>query len=596
MRRHIFFAFFTFLITAVLFGQQQKVDSLKQLILQSKQPDSTRVSNLLNLSYAINNVNSDSALVYVEKAMELSRQLNWSKGIALSNRQKGLVFYHKSDYFNALACWQKALDSDLSKNNKLFEASVYSNIGNLYADLAEYDKALESYEKFLDISKLEKSPKDELIATFSVATVYTEQGKYKYAINKFLRAYDLAEANNLDFYIPTICNNLSKTYSYLSDNEKAIKYLNIGIEKAENQNDIFTLALLKRNLAEQYFNKDDLIEAETLLQESISLSQSYKTLEREAQSLRLLYQIYEKQDKFKEALETHKTYISLRDSIINEDTKAEFIERNLTFESQKLKTLADEEIKRQKLIKNGSILGGSLLVVSAIFGLIVYKRKRDAISKKQKAEFSAAVANTELKALRAQMNPHFIFNSLNSINDYISKNDANSASKYLTKFAKIMRQTLENSNQKEITLQDDLQLIELYMQIEAMRLDNKFSYSIEVDEAIDVENTLVPPLILQPFIENSIWHGISKKEDKGHIKIQIKKDKDMIVCVVDDDGVGLKENKGNSERISLGQSITKDRIDIINKIKKTKGTVVIKNKPEGKGVNVEVKLPLEIAF
>lgn len=594
--RHIFFAFFTFLITAVLFGQQQKVDSLKQLILQSKQPDSTRVSNLLNLSYAINNVNSDSALVYVEKAMELSRQLNWSKGIALSNRQKGLVFYHKSDYFNALACWQKALDSDLSKNNKLFEASVYSNIGNLYADLAEYDKALESYEKFLDISKLEKSPKDELIATFSVATVYTEQGKYKYAINKFLRAYDLAEANNLDFYIPTICNNLSKTYSYLSDNEKAIKYLNIGIEKAEKQNDIFTLALLKRNLAEQYFNKDDLIEAETLLQESISLSQSYKTLEREAQSLRLLYQIYEKQDKFKEALETHKTYISLRDSIINEDTKAEFIERNLTFESQKQKTLADEEIKRQKLIKNGSILGGSLLVVSAIFGLIVYKRKRDAISKKQKAEFSAVVANTELKALRAQMNPHFIFNSLNSINDYISKNEANSASKYLTKFAKIMRQTLENSNQKEITLQDDLQLIELYMQIESMRLDNKFSYSIEVDEAIDVENTLVPPLILQPFIENSIWHGISKKEDKGHIKIQIKKDNDMIVCIVDDDGVGLKEDKGNSERISLGQSITKDRIDIINKVKKTNGTVVIKNKPEGKGVNVEVKLPLEIAF
>ncbi len=594
--RHIFLAIFTFLITAVLFGQQQKVDSLKQLILQSKQPDSTRVSNLLNLSYAINNVNSDSALVYVEKAMELSRQLNWSKGIALSNRQKGLVFYHKSDYFNALACWQKALDSDLSKNNKLFEASVYSNIGNLYADLAEYDKALESYEKFLDISKIEKSSQDELIATFSIATVYTEQGKYKDAINKFLRAYDLAEVNNLEFYIPTICNNLSKTYSYLSDNEKAIKYLNIGIEKAENKNDIYSLALLKRNLAEQYFYKDKLTEAEALLKESISLSQSYKSLEREAQSLRLLYQIYEKQDKFKEALETHKTYISLRDSIINEDTKAEFIERNLTFESQKQKALADEEIKRQKLIKNGSILGGSLLVVSAIFGLIVYKRKRDAISKKQKAEFSAAVANTELKALRAQMNPHFIFNSLNSINDYISKNDANSASKYLTKFAKIMRQTLENSNQKEITLQDDLQLIELYMQIEAMRLDNKFSYSIEVDEAIDVENTLVPPLILQPFIENSIWHGISKKEDKGHIKIQIKKDKDMIVCVVDDDGVGLKENKGNSERISLGRSITKDRIDIINKIKKTKGTVVIKNKAEGKGVNVEVKLPLEIAF
>ena len=113
------------------------------------------------------------------------------------------------------------------------------------------------------------------------------------------------------------------------------------------------------------------------------------------------------------------------------------------------------------------------------------------------------------------MNPHFIFNSLNSVNDYIDKNDTGTASGYITKFAKLMRMILENSEQKEVTLEDDLKALELYMQLEALRLKNKFTYEIKVDENIDCENTLVPPLILQPFVENSIWHGIAKRTALG---------------------------------------------------------------------------------
>jgi LytS/YehU family sensor histidine kinase len=241
-------------------------------------------------------------------------------------------------------------------------------------------------------------------------------------------------------------------------------------------------------------------------------------------------------------------------------------------------------------------MGGISLFAMSVFGLFLYKRKRDAVAQVQEAEFSTKVANTELKALRAQMNPHFIFNSLNSINDYISKNDVDSASRYLTKFAKIMRQTLENSNQSEVSLEDDLKVLDLYMQVESMRLKNKFTYSIKVDDEIDRDNTMVPPLILQPFIENSIWHGISKKESNGHIDINITKKDNMLVCTVDDNGVGriLKTDTYSADNKSLGISITKGRIDILNKKKNTKGTVKMIDKEQG--VRVEVKLPLELAF
>src|SRR3546814_10477591 len=122
-----------------------------------------------------------------------------------------------------------------------------------------------------------------------------------------------------------------------------------------------------------------------------------------------------------------------------------------------------------------------------------------------------------MKALRAQMNPHFIFNSLNAIGNSIDKRDFETAGNYLTRFAKLVRLILENSEYREIPLATDLQVLELYIQLEAMRLKGKITYEIDVDEDIDAENTLVPPLIVQPLIENSIWHGLAPKDGHGRI-------------------------------------------------------------------------------
>ena len=575
-------------------AQQTKVDSLKAILNTHTDNDTLKVAVLLNLSFAINTIDSDSALVYANQALDLSNTLNWTKGKALSYRQKGLVFYYKSDYLNALQFSQNALIQAEPLGNKLLDASIYSNIGNIYADIGDLEKALTNYQRFLEIAKSQKSAADELTALTNIATIHVEQQNYTDAVTEFLKCLDLADKNGISAYVSIICNNLSKAYQYLQDDKNAIHYLNLGIEKARATDSQYNLSVLLRNLGEIYLKKGETTAAEKVLLESISAAKSSNTIDWQAESLKLLSSVYEKQNKNDQALSTYKSYIVLRDSILNEEKKSELIKKDLTFENQKNQALAQAEIKRQKLIKNGSILGGSLLLLMSIFALVVYKRKRDAVAQKQEAEFKTTVADTELKALRAQMNPHFIFNSLNSINDYIQKNDVAAASDYLTKFAKIIRQALESSSQKQITLSEDLKLVELYLQIEAMRLKQKFSYAISIDDAIEADNILVPPLILQPFIENSIWHGISKKEGKGHIQIDIKQKDGMLLCIIDDDGVGRINTDFINENKSLGMNITKNRIDIINRNKDTNGSITLTDKAQG--LRVEVKLPMHYIF
>jgi len=154
---------------------------------------------------------------------------------------------------------------------------------------------------------------------------------------------------------------------------------------------------------------------------------------------------------------------------------------------------------------------------------------------------------------------------------------------------------LENSEKKEVSLADDLKGLELYMQLEALRLNNKFTYAITVDKNIDQENTMVPPLILQPFVENSIWHGLSKKQGAGKILIDIKREDQMLNCTVEDNGLGRNQTHASIEgNKSLGMKITKARIDIINKIKNSKAAVELSDLAEG--LKVEVRLPFEVSF
>jgi hypothetical protein len=216
----------------------------------------------------------------------------------------------------------------------------------------------------------------------------------------------------------------------------------------------------------------------------------------------------------------------------------------------------------------------TLAIATIIFSVYLFYRRRITHikkKKKRKQPFNKQLAQIEMKALKAQMNPHFIFNCMNSINSYILENDKKTASDYLTKFSTLIRLILENSDKQKINLDDELAMLKTYLQLEQNRLDNKFDYHIEVEASIKTIAFEIPPLILQPFIENAIWHGLVHKTERGKINISIRKEPNRLICIIEDNGIGrskaalLKEQQVIKHH-SMGMKVTEDRSGSLNQL------------------------------
>ena len=276
-------------------------------------------------------------------------------------------------------------------------------------------------------------------------------------------------------------------------------------------------------------------------------------------------------------------YTSLKDSILTN----QFMFRLANYKQQgefkkQLTQLAlldkDNKIKEEKL-KHASeikwILIACLLIV-ALSGFIIYrnlslKRKNEKLeSQKTQSELQLKASELEMQALRAQMNPHFIFNCLSSINRFILKSETEAASDYLTKFSRLIRMVLTNSNKPFINLEDELDMLRLYLDMERLRFKDSFDYSIRFTNSIDASNVFVPPLLLQPFAENAIWHGLMHKEGQGHIEIELSADKRILTCIISDNGIGrskasMFKSKSAEKQKSMGLKITTERLALLNK-------------------------------
>ncbi|SHG67682.1 histidine kinase [Winogradskyella jejuensis] len=248
--------------------------------------------------------------------------------------------------------------------------------------------------------------------------------------------------------------------------------------------------------------------------------------------------------------------------------------------------LTEERNKSQQIIIYSLIGGLALFLIAAYFTYKYIKQQR--------------LANNllALKSLRSQMNPHFIFNALNSVNSFIASNDERTANKYLSDFSFLMRAVLENSEEDFIPLEKEIELLELYTKLEHFRFKDKFEYVIDIDKSIDVEAYEIPPMLLQPYIENAVWHGLRYKAEKGILKIEIKpKSEDEITIAIIDDGIGRERSKSlktenQKKHNSKGLSNIKKRIQILNDMYKDKIGVTIDDyqNTEDAGTKVEVTL------
>jgi tetratricopeptide (TPR) repeat protein len=508
-------------------------------------------------------------------SMELMKEYEMNgnlKSVAIVNGDLANMFVSIEDYDKALIHYEKALEIFKSGKDSLYIAAVHSNLGNLHYHRSDYLKAIESYKNAIAIDSLIENRKNRLATDISNLGInYGFAGEYALS-SKFI-SYG------------------NKLATEMADS------LRIGLNKSFEAK---ILLLLMQSSKGAMREPARLQSAVMLANDAVRILRRLKDLLALRSAYDNLAQVMEYAGDYRNALYAYREFVALSDSTGGVKSKVEVSRMEMSFEKEKELAILEAkhlmEIKKQKEVKRLILTGSILFALFSIAIFLIYRRQARLNTARQEAELKAQIADTQTKVLRLQMNPHFIFNSLNSISQYIRKNNAAEADHYLSKFAKVMRMTLENSEQPFISLAEELNALELYMQLEAKRLNDKFDYSIAIDPALDQESLQVPPLILQPFVENSIWHGFAKKEGKGHISIRIFQSNDMLNCVIEDNGVGLDGDKAAAQvekKQSLGTKITRARIELLNRLHGAEASVQLMERPETGGVQAALQLPLQ---
>jgi len=289
-------------------------------------------------------------------------------------------------------------------------------------------------------------------------------------------------------------------------------------------------------------------------------------------SEKLLSDIYSALNNPTESLVHYKEYIIAKDSLNNEENNKKFLRAEMNFEYQKREALLLEQNKRQSQFTWFAIIGG-LLFLGLIF--VTYNR----LQIKRRLTLQKEVAEYEQKALHLQMNPHFVFNCLGSISSFIVQNGTDSAIKYLSKFSKLMRLTLEYSKGSLIPIDKEIESLQNYLELEQLRFNNKFEFRIHTSSAIE-DDMALPPLLVQPFVENAILHGIVPKEGDGRIEVNFNVINNQLICTITDDGIGftksqaIKENSVKAHQ-SMALEITKKRLEMMESSTQQKAHVTM---------------------
>ncbi|MGC4234027.1 MAG: histidine kinase [Niabella sp.] len=624
-------------------AQQQQIDSLYTLLKNKELSDTNRLKMLNNYSRLSRFNNTNEALIKASEALQLARAIKDEYWIAQSILSMSMIFekmgeislvekcldiaevlFTKTKKYEALGLCLGQRSALLFHQGKLAEATDYNyrslklaeqtgdvleqakgygEIANIYFGLELYEESIRLFDSaYIHFVKL----KDSVLMGLCYANTgqaYINLKKYNEAGKRLDTAILFYKAAGREEVIDGLEPSIALVKAYSGDYDYALELIQNARIKAQKIGRLSWIARSNLNTARIMLLKMDgtgeinLALPLAYADEGLKMAERAENAKLQMDGMDLLAEIYERQGNYKRANLFRKNVAVQKDSVSNNNKIQEVAIKDLQYSNDKqqaiLQATHTAQIKQQKTVRNFLMGGAGLLLLSGGALFWSYKRRTESKTKQQEAELKAQISDTETKVLRLQMNPHFIFNSLNSVSDYIRKNDTEEADAYLTKFAKAMRMTLENSEEKEIPLADDLKALDLYMQLEAKRLNHKFTYEIKVDEGIDAETTLVPPLLFQPFVENSIWHGISKKEGKGHILVQVKKEDEMLRCIIEDDGVGRGDTataKLPAEKRSLGMKITKSRIDLLNKTKGSNASVSLKDKPQG--VEAELLLPL----
>ncbi len=563
--------------------------------------DKRGISDLYNQLAVIVGIQSryDESIAYSKKAYEYAVKAGDMGRITESLFTTGQAYLESGEYEKAFHFLQKAYQKNLEiKDHEMISLSLFT-LGQLYMYTGNYNSALIYFRngfRKLNIESLEDMKKTTVDIWFKMefAETFAHLGQFDSAwqyFNLFKPSGKIPDYNRIYLVSTGECYYLQKNYSRALDNFLSALPEH---EKLNDRNQVMrTLIGISKSSLELNMKSMALKYART----GLDLATTTKAIRYKRDAYQILYLLYDKRGIKDSANFYFREYRNVNDTVINEQTRANLaaqLYKEKIALLDKEKQLRVQELKQSAIQKRVMLFAiiGLLLFGFILIRNIILKRKNEKQrlehdleiqkleSERTKADLQQQATELEMQALRAQMNPHFVFNSLNSINRFILQNNKTQASEYLTKFSRLVRLILQNSQQALIPLESELESLKLYLELEAARFDHHFEFKIKVDTELETDIINVPPLIIQPFTENAIWHGLMHKEEKGKLEIELFQEDDMLCCKITDDGVGRKKaaelkSKSASTHKSMGMQITASRIEMLQQKKQSDAFIKI---------------------
>ncbi|WP_281298352.1 tetratricopeptide repeat-containing sensor histidine kinase [Flavobacterium limnophilum] len=608
-----------FILSIYCFGQENPKDALKKIETYSKK-DTIKVEMMVDYCVANTFSNSDKVLKMAQEAYTLSKEIKYTLGEIRSLNCIGNSYYQQAIYDKAIAHYTKALSiAEKSKDTKNIVIGK-NNLGNLYVRTNQPEKALpilKEADKILLQSGQENSQNRAAILT-NIGGLYSSLKKHKEAIQYHKKTLELCEKLKISFGIAIATCNIGEEYVLLQDYKTAYGYLKKSqlLSKKEGFNNF--LGKNYKNIGVVLWHQNKKEEAFEYLKKAITVCEKTNEQNVLIETLEIQQKFYAENNDFKNAHLTGLKLKKVTNSVIGIEKQKAVSEINTKYETEKKQNhiislqkdneIANLENKRQKSI----VLSLSLFILSAlILGYFIFNRfkikKQNELLKLQLQEAEKTIlaekkaSQSELKALKSQMNPHFFFNALNTIQSYIATNETEEATDYLNKFSKLTRMILEMTDKNWITIDEEIKMQTLYLNLQKTRLSN-FNFQINIKNP-SIHNATIPTMLLQPYIENAVIHGLAHKLGKRNLWVNFEiNTQNQLEIIIKDNGIGLTKaneinQKNSNKNTSFATKATLERLEIINrndlKIAVETNEVFDSNeKPEG----TEIKITMDLRY
>jgi two-component sensor histidine kinase len=515
-------------------------------------------------------------------------------------RTVSAVYHHQGKYTDALDYGLESSRLAESSAEPIQLLKSYLNLSGLYGELASPENALGSAndraryrieaKKYMILtyrySKKHASKLSQGATAFNLGSLYMESNQPDSAQLYISEAIRLGKETSFH----ELLSNAYRTQSKLLKNPDSILlWLDFATKEAVLAKNPINKVGTSLDKVKVLYEQKKFVLAEKLAIESLQDAIDLSLLNDQRSAYHLLYQISEGQQNFKEALKYYTRYVSIKDSMVNEKNFAKIEELKTRYETElkdtEIKNLEQRTLLQTLELKQKNFLVAGVIVASLVIAgfLWLFFRQRSLRQQQQ-------LLQIENRFLRFQLDPHFISNALVSIQQYMLENNNTQAASYLAKFSRLMRQLLEYSRQELITLEDEIDLLRNYLDIQKLRLKDRFTYEIKIDPSLPLSESKVQPMFAQPFVENAIEHGVTNLQG-GRIEIVFRAEGDQLKLEISDNGAGIN-SKPNASPRSLSTKIIQERIALINKSNPRTISLHVGSAPSGNGTRVQLTLPI----